>query len=86
MEITNENRDKSAVLQTLATVMQTLATNPMILNDPNARLVFNKILNETATVSPLELSSVSANPSPVPTASPPETGGANREALLANTR
>lgn len=64
VEVTNENTDKQAVLQTLTTVLQTLATNPMILQDPNAKMVFAKILEETATVSPLELAATQAPPPP----------------------
>lgn len=62
--ITNEQTDKQAVLTTLSTVLQTIATNPSVLQDPNARLVFNKILSRTATVSPIELSIPAAQPVP----------------------
>lgn len=58
VEVTNENTDKRAVLQTLSTLMQTIAQNPMVLQDPNARLVFNNILIETGRLSPLQLASV----------------------------
>jgi hypothetical protein len=69
-EITGENRDKQAVMATLSTVFQTVATNPMILQDPNARLVFNKILEETSAVSPLELAQVKSQPQPMIPANP----------------
>lgn len=62
VEITNENTDKEATLSTLSTVLQTIATNPAILQDPNAKMIFSKILTETGRVSPLEISSVSAKP------------------------
>ena len=42
-------------LQTLTTVLQTIANNPRVLFDPNAKIVFNKILTITGAVSPLEL-------------------------------
>jgi len=44
------------LLQTLATVLQSIAANPQILTDPNAKMLFNKILSATGTVSPIELS------------------------------
>jgi hypothetical protein len=72
VEVTNEQKDKQAVLTTLSTVLQTVASNPLVLQDPNARLVFNKILTETATVSPLQLSHAAAAPVPAMT-SPPTT-------------
>lgn len=54
-EITDENEDTQAVMTTLSTVLQTLATNPRVLYDPNAKLVFNKILQATGAISELEL-------------------------------
>lgn len=66
-EITGENRDKQAVMTTLSTVFQTLAMNPMVLQDPNTRLVFNKILEETRAISPIEIQEVQAQPqAPIP--------------------
>lgn len=73
VEVTNENTDKQAVLTTLSSVLQTIAGNPAILQDPNARMVFNQILTETGKISPIQLSTASA--------SPPATGGT--EALQA---
>lgn len=61
-EITGENSEKQAVMDTLSSVFQTLAVNPMILNNPNAKLVFNKILNETSAISPLEIAEVQSQP------------------------
>lgn len=62
VEVTNENTDKQAVLTTLSTALQTIATNPAILQDPNAKMLFNKILTTAGTVSPLELSTTSSTP------------------------
>lgn len=75
VEVTNENTDKQAVLQTLSTTLQTIASNPMILQDPNAKMLFGKILTETSVVSPMELSTAQGNavvaPTPaVPTGAP----------------
>jgi len=73
VDVTGENRDAQATITTLTTVLQTLATNPMILQDKNARLVFNKILGETSAISPLEIASVSQTQPTVPQA----VGGGN---------
>lgn len=79
VEITNENVDKQAAMQTLSTVLQTIASNPMVLQDPNAKLIFNEILKQTSIISPLQLSSTQSVPNPTPTqtpsAAPPALGG-----------
>jgi len=59
IDITGEQRDTQAVMTTLTTVLQTIAQNPMILQDQNMKLLFNKILSETGAISPLELSQIS---------------------------
>lgn len=64
VDVTNEETDKQAVLTTLTTVLSTVASNPMVLQDPNMRLLFNRILEQTDAISPLELSQVSAQPQP----------------------
>jgi hypothetical protein len=69
MMITNEQIDKQAVYQTYNTMLQTIAQNPMVLQDPNAKLLFNKILL-LGNVSPIELSTVSPAPAPVTPAAP----------------
>ena len=57
VEITNENVDKQSTLDTLNTVFQTIAqTNGAILQNPDARKLFNIILETTGQVSPLQLS------------------------------
>lgn len=67
VEITNENSDKQATLQTLNTVFQTIASNPIILNNPDARLVFNAILSETGKISPMQIAGGTTLPAPRPT-------------------
>lgn len=62
VEVTNETRDKEAVMTTLTTVLQTIGGNPAILQDPNMKMLFNKILEETGAVSPLELKSAPQTP------------------------
>lgn len=65
VEITGEQQDKQAVLTTLATVLQSIGSNPAMLQDPNAKLVFNNILREVGTISPIQLStSQGATPPP----------------------
>lgn len=64
VEVTNENTDKEATMTTLTTVLQSIAANPAMLQDPNAALLFNKILEETGRVSPIELSRTQAAPAP----------------------
>lgn len=79
VEVTNEQSDKQAVLTTLSTVLQTIATNPLVLQDQNARMILNAILTETGRISPLQLTTASAS-----SAAPP-TGGAEALQDLANT-
>ncbi len=55
IDITGENTPDKEDMQTLNTVLQTIATNPRVLSDPNAKLIFNKILSISGGVSPLEL-------------------------------
>jgi len=75
VEVSNENTDKQAVLTTLSTVLQSIASNPAILQDPNAKMVFSKILEQTSVISPMQLASTSNTPPPpMPTASPPTVG------------
>lgn len=70
VEVTGEGTDKQATLQTLTTVLQTIATNPNVLLDPNMKMIFNKILEETGAMSSLQLSIPKQ-----PVAIPPQGGG-----------
>lgn len=54
-DITGEDAPDKDDLATLTTVLSTLATNPRVLFDPNAKLIFNKILSIAGGVSALEL-------------------------------
>lgn len=65
VDVTNEQQDKQQVLTTLSTVLQTIASNPLILYNPSAKLTFNKILALTGEVSPLELTTEQGQP-PLP--------------------
>lgn len=75
VEVVNENSDKQAVLQTLSTTLQTIASNPAILQDPNAKMLFSAILTETGRISPLQLATAAAQPIPTPTVTPSAGGG-----------
>ncbi len=58
VDASGESTDKDAVITTLNTVLKTVASNPAILQDPNMKMLFNKILEETDAISPLELAQV----------------------------
>lgn len=64
VDITGEDSPDKEDMDTLTTVLQTIANNPRVLYDPNAKLIFNKILTITGAVSPLEL--VDAQPFIIP--------------------
>ena len=66
VEVVNENTDKQAILQTLSSVFQTIASNPAVLQDPNARMVFSQILSETGRLSPIQFTQPSTSTVPVP--------------------
>jgi len=72
VEVTNENTDKQAVLQTLSSLLQTIAVNPMVLQDPNAKMLFSAIMTETGRISPLQLST--ATPAQLPQGVPSDIG------------
>ena len=60
VEVTGETSDKEAVMTTLTTVLQSIASNPAVLQDPTMKMLFNKILTATGEVSPLELNSIAS--------------------------
>lgn len=62
--ITNEPVDKQMILTTLSTILQTIAGNPLVLTDPNMKLILGKILNYAGVVSPVELSTMATQPIP----------------------
>ncbi len=65
VDISGESVDREAIV-TLNTMLGVLAQNPGALQDPNIKMLFTKILNLTGAVSPLELSTISHQPSPSP--------------------
>lgn len=64
VQVTNEPIDKQATLQTLSTILQIISTNQAVLENPNAKLIFRKILELTSAISPVELSSTSISQQP----------------------
>lgn len=62
VDITGEQKDNQADMATLSTIFQTVATNPTALENETVRMVFNKILLKTGTVSPIELSEIKSSP------------------------
>lgn len=78
VETTGEGSDKKATLQTLTTVLQTIAQNPAVLQDPNMKMLFNKILEETGTISSLQLTLPKPTPAPSPI---PQGGGGNTKSV-----
>lgn len=69
VEVTNEQSDKKAVLQTLSTALQAITRDPTLLQDPHKRYIFSKLLETTGAISTLELANIPSNPSPIPQAS-----------------
>ena len=62
--ITGENVNKEATLTTLTNVFKTIFQNPAVLSDPNVSRVFNKILELTGDISPVEFQAV-VQPAPI---------------------
>ena len=67
VEVTNEQNDKLSTLTTLTTVLKELAG---MGDAQNARIVLNKILEETGVFSPMELMTAQATPAPQPEPTP----------------
>lgn len=70
-DIAGEDINKADIMTSLTTVLQTIATNPSVLQDPNGRLLFNKILRASGDVSPLELTATQPQPPQAPAQKPP---------------
>lgn len=82
IDITGEQKDNQADMSTLSTVFTTLATNPGVLENPQAKLLFNKILMKTGAVSPIELTETNSQPQPISPVAP--NGGAGVGAGILN--
>lgn len=70
VDVTGEATNSQLNITTLTTVLQTIASNPMVLNDPNAKMLFNKIIEQTGAVSPVEIQNL-----PKPEAQPMQAQG-----------
>lgn len=68
VDVTGEESDTNAILQTLNTALQ-IVVNPGYANNPQAQMIVNKILLSTGRVSPLEINSFS--PQAITSAAPP---------------
>lgn len=79
VEVTDETGDKEAVMTTLTTVLQTIAGNPNILQDPSMKMLFNKILETTGAISAVELS---GNPAPRPQMQPTPAMGMEQSSTV----
>ena len=90
IDVTGEQADDKSDMATLASIFQTIASNPMALNDERVNLLFNKILMKTATVNPVELSNLkSSQPEPQPTQPnpvAPTVGGSSMGGLVNNKK
>lgn len=80
IDITGEQKDRQAVLETLSTALQVIV-NPTFATNKKAQLVVDKILEETKVISPLELSQVKENPA-VPISGGQQMAGAGMETAL----
>ena len=69
VDVTGEQGDKNTILTTLSTILQTIATNPMILQNPDAKMIFNEILEISGNVSPIKFKKPA-----MPMAQPPQVG------------
>lgn len=67
VDAAGEEEDTNAIMTTLSNLFRDIAGNPQILQDPNARMIFNKILEQTSAISPLEVAMV---PPPQPQPQP----------------
>lgn len=65
IDVTGEQNDTQGALATLTTILQTVVGNPAMLQDPNVKMIFNKILALTGTVSPIEIETTEAQPVPM---------------------
>ena len=82
IDITGEGKDSQAIMTTLTTVLQSLAANPQMLDDPRMKLIFNRILSEAGGISPVELST--ARPPAPQQMGTPEQGvvGAGQQQIM----
>jgi hypothetical protein len=59
VDVTGEQSNDQADMATLSTIFQTIAGNPQILENPKVALLFNRIVEKTGVLSPVELQDMS---------------------------
>lgn len=64
VEVTGEASDKAAMLESLTTILQTIAQNPQIMENPTFKTVWGKTLEISGAMSPIELSQTMNTPQP----------------------
>jgi len=64
IDVTGEAKDIQGTLTTMSTILQTIASNPMVLQDPNARMIFNRIIELSGGISPIEFQTAQVQPAP----------------------
>lgn len=64
VEVTNEQTDKGAVLESINTLLTTLAQNPQAMQDENFKRLFGKAIELSGAMSSIELSQMQATPQP----------------------
>lgn len=70
VEVTNEQTDKGAMLESINTLLTTLAQNPQAMQDENFKRLFGKAIELSGAMSSIELGQMQSAPSPVPTQPP----------------
>lgn len=76
VEVTNEQRDKQTVMQTLSTALKAIASDPTLLQDPTKRYIFSKLLETTGVISTIELGNIPTDkPNPQASGGSPKIGG-----------
>lgn len=71
-DVTHEDEDTQAMLDTLGTTFQVVAGNPQILEDPKVKLIWDRILTLAGGISPLELDAIQSAPAPAAMPAPAE--------------
>lgn len=61
--ITNEQKNRAVMMESLSKILMSVAKAPQILQDPKLKKLFNKIM-EMAGISPIEMDVTEAVPQP----------------------
>lgn len=74
VEVTNENKDKQAVLTSLSSAFQTVASLAGRPMTPDERMIFSQILQQSGALSPIQLGMVNSQPTMPPQSMQPVQG------------